>query len=504
MRKNEVLSKVKLKVKDMDIETGSALVAVLNEKDASLLDLHALDRIKILKGNKIETVVLDITKSKKEVPIGSIGVFEEVITSLNLKKGDIVKITPARKPLSIDHIKKKLDGFELNEKEINQIVWDIVHNKLSDTEITYFVSACYSNEMSVNETTMLTKAMTKHGNILRINKTIVMDKHCVGGVPGNRTTPIIVSIIAAAGLAIPKTSSRSITSPAGTADTMEVITNVVIPIKKMKKIVEKTNGCFVWGGALNLAPADDRIIRVERPLSIDAKSQLLASVMAKKASVSATHLLIDIPTGRDSKVISLKKATTLKKDFENLGKKLNIKTKAVITDGSQPIGNGIGPSLEAKDILYVLLNDKKAPQDLKEKSLILAGLMLELAGKTKKGYKLAKEILESGKAYEKFVDIIKAQGMKKVTPKQIKTAKIQYNVMAAKKGKIASISNMKIAKIARVAGAPNSKEAGVYLYKHVNDNVKKGEPLFTIYAHNTTKLKFAKETLAKLSPITIK
>lgn len=506
MKKKEAQSKVKLKVKDMNIETGATLVAVLNKNDASLLDLHVLDRIKIKKGKKIETVVLDITKSRKAVPYESIGLFEEVMTSLNIKKGDYVEIIPARKPLSIDYIKKKLEGFTLNEKEIDQIVWDIAHNKLSDIEITYFVSACYSNEMSVKETTMLTKSMTEHGDVLKLNKKIVMDKHCVGGVAGNRTTPIIVPIIAAAGLAIPKTSSRSITSPAGTADTMEVLTNVTMSMKKMKKIVEKTNGCFIWGGALNLAPADDKIIKVERPLSIDAKSQLLASVMAKKASVSATHLLIDIPAGKGSKITSHKKAANLKKDFETLAAKLGIKVKVIITDGSEPIGNGIGPALEARDVLYVLLNEKSAPKDLKEKSLRLAGLMLELAGKVKEGngYNMAKKILESGKAYEKFVEIIKAQGGKKTKPSQIKVEKFQYHTLAKRSGKIDSISNKKISKIARIAGAPDSKGAGIYLHKHVNDTVKKGETLFTIHAHSKTKLRFAKEALAKLNPITVK
>jgi putative thymidine phosphorylase len=493
---------MKLKVKEMYIETGGALIAVLNERDASLLDLHTLDRVKIKKGRKTETVVVDITKSWKAVPKGSIGLFEEARKSLNIGKGDTVGIIPAKKPLSIDYIKKKLNGFTLNDQEINQIVWDIVHNKLSDIEITYFVSACYSNKMSVGETAILTKAMATNGEVLKLHKRIVVDKHCVGGVAGNRTTPIIVSIIAAAGFTIPKTSSRSITSPAGTADTMEVLTNVVIPLKQMKKVVEQTNGCFIWGGALNLAPSDDKIIKVERPLSIDAKSQLLASVMAKKASVSATHLLIDIPTGKDSKITSLKKAKILKEDFKVLARKLHMKIKVVITDGSQPIGNGIGPALEAKDVLYVLLNRKNAPKDLRDKSLRLSGFMLDLAGKSN-GYKLAKEILESGKAYQKFVEIISAQGAKKLKPASIKTAHHLYHVRASKAGKINSISNKKISKIARIAGAPECKGAGIYLHNHVGNIVKKGENLFTIYAHNKIKLQFAKEALFKLNPIVI-
>jgi len=496
---------MKLKVKHLDIKTGGALVVVLNEKDAKLMDLHPLDRIKLKKKGKEETVVLDITSSKKIVEEGYIGILEDVRDSLRLKRNEVISIIPARKPLSIEYIKKKLDGAKLTRKEIDQIVWDIVHNKLSQIELTYFVAACYSNELNFNETAWLTQSMTNQGDILKLDRYPVMDKHCVGGVAGNRTTPIVVAIVAAAGLTIPKTSSRSITSPAGTADTMEVITDVSFPISSMKEIVERTNGCLVWGGSLNLAPSDDKIIHVEKPLSIDAKSQLLASVMAKKASVSATHLLIDIPAGDGSKITDKRKARILKRDFEILSRKLKIKAKVIITDGKEPIGNGIGPALEARDVLYVLTNDNKAPLDLKEKSLKLAGIMLELGGKAslKRGVKMAREILDSGKAHEKFLEIVKTQGAKCIDPKKIRIGNVSYDFISKKDGKIKSISNRAISKIARVAGAPDDKGAGIYLYKHVGDKVTKGEKILTIYSHNDVKLKFAKEALAKLDCVVI-
>ncbi|MBI2124440.1 hypothetical protein HYT92_01480, partial [Candidatus Pacearchaeota archaeon] len=307
---------MKLRAKDLDISSGGPLIAVLNHKDALMLDLHVMDRIKIAKGKKLETVVVDIAQSDKVVPQGKIGVFEEVIKSLRLKDGNAVKITIARKPLSIQYIKRKLDGQRLSKKEIDQIVWDIVHNKLSSVELAYFVAACYTNVMSTEETILLTKAMVQHGEVLKLSKYPVIDKHSIGGIPGNRTTMVVVPIIAAAGYTIPKTSSRSVTSPAGTADTMEVLANVTFPIKKMKEIVLQTNGCIVWGGSLNLAPADDKIIAVERPLEIDAESQLLASIMAKKHSVSSTHILIDIPAGKDAKVKNKTEALKLKKEFE--------------------------------------------------------------------------------------------------------------------------------------------------------------------------------------------
>ena len=490
---------MKLRVKDIDIASGGPLIAVVNYKDAALLDLHVMDRIKIKKGGKTETVVVDIAQSKKVVPQGRLGVFEEVIKSLKLKSSDKVDISIARKPLSVDYIKKKLDGQKLSEKEIDQIVWDIVHNKLSAVELTYFVAACYTNVMSTEETILLTKAMVKHGDVLKLDKYPVIDKHSIGGIPGNRTTLVIVPVIAAAGYLIPKTSSRSITSPAGTADTMEVLSNVTFPIKKMKEIVLKTNGCIVWGGALNLAPADDKIISVERPLEIDAESQLLASIMAKKHSVSSTHILIDVPIGKDAKVKNKIAALRLKREFNKIGKRLKKHIKVLITDGTQPVGNGIGPALEARDVLWLLARDPRRPLDLEKKCLMMCANIFRMV-RVKDGYRKALQILNSGKAYNKMMEIIKAQGGKEIAAEDIKIGKYAYDVLSTKSGRVADIDNIFVSRVARIAGAPTDKGAGIYLYKHVGDKVKKGEKLYTIYAENERELKYARD-VAKQSKV---
>jgi len=495
---------MKLRIKDMDIETGGPLIVTLNQEDATLLDLHPLDRIKVIKGKKIETCVLNIAESSKFIAKGRLGVSESVIDSLKLKNNDYVNIMLARKPVSLKYIKKKLDGFVLTKKEIDQIVWDIVHNKLSQIELTYFVAACYTNLMSADETIMLTKAMASHGDILKLNKYPVIDKHCIGGVAGNRTTMVVVPIIAAAGYTIPKTSSRSITSPAGTADTMEVLADVSFSLARMKRIVEKTNGCMVWGGAINLAPADDKIIKVEKPMDIDAESQLIASIMAKKHSVSSTHILIDIPVGRTAKVESIAEAERLKKHFELIGKKLKKKVRVVITDGSQPIGNGIGPALEARDVLMVLRQDKDRPADLEKKSLHLAGKILGLVG-VREPDKKAAEILCSGKAYEKFKEIVKAQkGNPNIRPSDISLGKYSYEFCAPKAGRIEELDNKAISKIARVAGAPTNCNAGLYLFKHLNDKVEKNEPILKIFAQTRQKLEYALEVLKTECAVTIK
>jgi putative thymidine phosphorylase len=481
---------LKLKVKDIDISSGGPLIAVLNHKDAAMLDLHVMDRIKIRKGKKIETVVVDIAQSGMIIKPGKIGIFDEVVTSLKLKNNDSVEISLARKPLSLDYIKKKLDGLKLSRKEIDQIVWDIVHNKLSQVELAYFVAACYTNVMSTEETIMLTQSMVRHGDVLKLKKYPVIDKHSIGGIPGNRTTLILVPIMAAAGYTMPKTSSRSITSPAGTADTMEVLANVSFPIKEMKEIIMKTNACIVWGGALNLAPADDKIISVERPLGIDAESQLLASIMAKKHSVSSTHILIDIPSGKDAKAKNKVEADRLKKEFEKIGKRLRKHIKVMITDGNQPIGNGIGPALEARDILWLLKRDPRRPIDLEKKCLMMCEKIFSMLH-INNGYKKSLKLLDSGEAYKKMIEIIKAQGGKETAAEDLEIGKFTYDFLSSKSGRVADIDNLIISRIARIAGAPHDKGAGLYLYNHIGDKVRKNEKLFTIYSENKRELNLA-------------
>ncbi|MDP3698675.1 MAG: AMP phosphorylase [Nanoarchaeota archaeon] len=485
---------MKFRVKDMDIASGGVLVAILNEKDAKKLDLHSADRILVKHNSKSITCILDISESKRAVPEGSIGLFEEVLGRLSIKRGDLVEVKFTGKPESVKHIRDKLFGKELNYTELYHITDDITHDRLTDIEKTYFVAASFTHGLSVKEVISLTKAMVQTGKTLKFSG-ITLDKHCIGGVPGNRTTMIVVPIVAAAGYTIPKTSSRAITSPAGTADTMECLAKVEMPEAKIKQVVRKTGACIVHGGSINLAPADDKIIEVEHPLSIDAEGQLLASVMAKKHSVSANHVLIDIPMGKSVKARNIREANHLKKMFGLIGKKLGMNVLVVITDGSHPIGNGIGPLLEAEDVMAVLRNDPLAPLDLKEKSLMLAGKLLELVCECKKGegLKKAREILESGKALQKMNEIINAQGKQK----KPELGKHHYPMHSGKSGVVVEIDNDVIAKVARIAGAPSDKGAGLYLTKKVDDAVRKGELLYTVYAESEFKLNLAKEFLVQ-------
>jgi putative thymidine phosphorylase len=482
--------RMRLKVKDMDIATGGILVATLHHDDANMLDLHTEDRVKLTSGRRTIVAALNISESNRAVPRGSIGLFEEAMEKLGVRGGRLIDVCLDKKPESVGHIRDKLQGKHLSAQALQHIINDIVNNRLTSIEKTYFVSGTYTRGLSNDEIVHLTNALVNSGKKLTFPGN-VFDKHSVGGVPGNRTTMIIVPIVAAAGLLIPKTSSRAITSPAGTADTMEVLANVSLDIPHLKRTLKKTNGCIVWGGALNLAPADDKIIEVEHPLSLDAEGQMLASVMSKKASVGANNVLIDIPCGKFTKCKSKSHAIHLKHMFSLIARKLNMKAKIIITDGSQPIGNGMGPVLEARDVMWVLQNDDQCPADLRGKALRMAGMILEMGG-AKKGYARAVELVESGDALRKMKQIIRSQGEH---DKRYQLGEFHFDVLSPKKGKVSEINSTSINKMARLAGAPVDKGAGMFLDKKFGDKVRKGETLFTLYAENESKLKFAKELM---------
>jgi len=480
---------LRLKVITENIQTGNPSIAVLNKVDSDKLDLFAGDRINVSTKNKQVICIVDIGYSSRNSPQGHIALFQESINKLNVKDNSIVSVEIAKRPESINIIKKKLSGAQLSKKEYRKIVEEIVNDNLSDIELTYFVAACSAHNLTMREIKHLIDAIVGTGLIIKPKSKIVVDKHCVGGVAGNRTTMIVTPIVAAAGYTVPKTSSRAITSPSGTANTMECLSDVSLSEKRIINVVNKVGACMVWGGALNLAPADDKIIRIEHPLSIDVSGLLLSSIISKKISVSSTHLLIDIPWGKGSKFTSKKEALSLKRKFEMITKASGIKCKVVLTDGRSPIGQGLGPVLEAIDVMKVLQNEEGAPRDLRNKSIMLAGYLFELIGRSKKGKGkiLAKQLLDDGSALKKMDEIIDAQG--RVPMPEI--GKYKKVVFAYKSGKIVRIDNFLFSKLAKISGAPKSKGAGVYLNINLGQRIKKNAILLTIYSDSMVKLKFA-------------
>ena len=491
---------MELKVKLLKWSAGIP-VAMLRKETAIRAGVRAQERILIqTNGTKGFTTILDTVESGL-IKKNEIGLSLEISQVLKIKQGQKISIKIAPTPKSLDFIKKKLNNIPLSESEIREIIKDVVNNSLSEAEIALFISAMYKYGMSFKETVYLIKAILDSGNRLVLHNKFVVDKHSIGGVAGNRTTPLVVSICAAGGLTCPKTSSRAITSAAGTADVIETIARVEFPMNELKKIIEKTGGCMVWGGGLGMVPADDKIIQIEKMLKIDPESQLLASIMSKKLAMSSKYILIDIPCG-DSAKVSRHNALSLKKKFERLAKYFKKKMKVVLTDGSQPIGNGVGPVLELLDIIKILDPAQSGPKDLEEKSLFLAGELLELCGKSKKGkgIELAKSILHSGKAFSKFKEIIAAQNG---SLKRISIGKFKKDIFSNRKGKIIKIDNKKINSLARVAGCPADKSSGLYLHVHKGYSVEKKGKLLTIYAESESRLKEAVIFYNKVKPITI-
>jgi thymidine phosphorylase len=414
---------------------------------------------------------------------------------LNAKVGDTITVTHPKPLDSLSYIRSKIYGHALNAHETKHIIEDILSGQLSDINIAMYIAAIGGDRITQQEIIDLTKAMVDTGQRLTWPSDLVVDKHCVGGLPGNRTTPIVVAIVAAFGLMIPKTSSRAITSPAGTADTMEVFTRVNLDIPDMRKVVEQENGCFVWGGSVALSPADDLLIRIERTADLDSEGQMVASILSKKIAAGSTHIVIDLPIGTTAKVRSFAEAELLKKNLESVARAFNIETKILYTDGSQPVGRGIGPALEARDVLAVLQREKDAPMDLRQRALMMAGNVLEFSPTVPagQGKSIATALLDSGKALEKFVAICEAQGGFFAIP----TAPFTHTIESRCSGKIINIDNRHLSRVAKLAGAPHSKVAGVELLTPLNSIVRTSQPLFTVHAQTQGELNYALDFLAQ-------
>lgn len=486
--------KYELKAKTVDLAAGGKYVVVLNNVDAQNMDVKNLDRVRLSKDG-ITGVSALINLTEHYVKQGEIGVFKDTVEAMKIKNNQKISVEPIEKPFSISLIKKKMDGAVLSDREIDDIIKDIMNGSISDVEATAFLTTLSIRDLTKDETLALTHSIVNSGAVLDLKRRPILDKHCTGGVPGNRTSMLIVPIIAAAGLTIPKTSSRSITSPAGTADSMEVLAPVCLCEDEIIKVVNKTNGCLVWGGAVNLAAADDKLIRIRHPLNLDPRGVMLASILAKKKAVGATHVLIDIPMGKGSKVQTKQDADSLAADFMDLGSRLGMEVECIITPGYDPVGAAIGPALEARETMRILQGDKVS-SELREKSLVMAGIMLEMVGKAQKGAGrlIASRLLGSGEALKKMRDIIEAQGGDpKVKANDIQIGSKCLDIIAKEEGRIHFMNNKSLSAIARAAGAPADKGAGIYMHVDKGDKIKKGQKLFTIYSESERKLTIAQE-----------
>ena len=419
------------------------------------------------------------------------GLSETAWRRLAVHEGDQVQVSHASPLASFSAVRGKVFGASFDDVALRGVVEDIVARRFSDIHLAAFITACSARKLSYAEMIALTRAMVETGDRLFWDQSPIVDKHCIGGLPGNRTTPIVVSIVSALGLTMPKTSSRAITSPAGTADAMEALAPVDLDLASMRRVVEAESGCIVWGGAVQLSPADDIMIRISRVLDFDSEGPMVASVLSKKIAAGATHLVLDVPVGPTAKVRSSAAATALAASLSAVSEEFGLQLKIIITDGRQPVGRGIGPALEARDVLKVLRRDEDAPADLKARAIELAGGLLELARAADRGNgaAMASQVLEDGRAWSKFQQICEAQGGLREPPR----ARHRHIVEASHSGQVTSIDNRRVAQSAKLAGAPGAKAAGVDLRVRIGDQVSKGEPLFELHAETPGELNYALE-----------
>jgi thymidine phosphorylase len=496
-----------LKLVRVAIDTYKENVAYLH-RDCSVYraeGFQALAKVEVRANGRRILATLNVTSDPRIVQCHELGLSEDAFTQMGVEPGHLATISQAEPPESIAALHRKIAGERLDRKDFMGIVRDIAEHRYSKIELSAFVVATNRGELDREEVYFLTEAMIATGQRLDWHERLVVDKHCIGGIPGNRTSMVVVPIVAAHGLVCPKTSSRAITSPAGTADTMEVLADVALEPDTLREIVRKHQACLAWGGTSHLSPADDVLIAVERPLSIDSPGQMVASILSKKIAAGSSHLVLDIPIGPTAKVRSMPEAQHLRRLFEYVARRLNLSIDVVITDGRQPIGRGIGPMLEARDVMRVLQNHPLAPDDLRQKSLRLAGRLIECDPDIRggDGYSMACDILDSGRALDKMMDIIRAQGERDFDPEHPPLAPLVHEVMADRDGVVVGIDNLQIARIARLAGAPKVASAGVDLLHKLGEPVRAGEPLYRIHAAYAADLAFARQASERHSGYTV-
>ncbi len=456
--------------------------------------LATQSRIELVAGERVLTATLDMV-TDHFIADDEIGLSDAAVAALQVSEGDLITVRHAPAIDSLHQVRSKLYGHQLGRQAMQDIVTDIVAGHYSDIMLAAFVTACAGSRLDVREITYLTDAMVKSGQRLHWPQAVIVDKHCLGGLPGNRTTPIVVAIAAAAGLTMPKSSSRAITSPAGSADTLETMMPVQLDVNAMRQVVERCGACMVWGGAVALSPADDLLIRVERALDLDSEGQMIASVLSKKIAAGSTHVLIDLPVGPTAKVRSEAQARHLAEILVQVGSELGLTVRTHLSDGSQPVGRGIGPALEARDVLAVLRRQPEAPQDLRERALTLAGLLLEMGGVAEpgQGQGRATQILDSGEALARFMLIAAAQG----GFHEPGIAPYQHAVLADRDGVVTFINNRFLSRLAKLSGAPADSAAGIDFHIRLGERVSRGDRLYSIHATSPGALAYALDFLAQ-------
>ncbi|MBP0615795.1 phosphonate metabolism protein/1,5-bisphosphokinase (PRPP-forming) PhnN [Jiella mangrovi] len=493
----------RLALRRMPIVSAPRHTAYLRQ-DSAIVDAPAFagaGRIDITRDDCSVRADVALVEPSKLLRPDEIGLSREAFEALGLPAGALVSIARTPSPKSRTILRRKIAGERLDAGSYETLFGDIVEGRYPDGETAAFLLKAIQS-LDADEAIAVAKARCRFGRRIDWGPDIVVDKHSLGGIPGSRITLIVVPIVAAAGLMMPKTSSRAITSAAGTADVMEALCRIDLDACEVARVVRATGGCVAWNGRLNHSVLDDVVNAITRPLALDSNTWSVASILSKKWTAGSTHVVIDMPFGPNAKLKTLEQARDLGRIFERVGAGLGMTVRAFATDGGNAIGNGIGPALELRDVMKILDGAPDAPADLREKALFFATEILSFSpdhANRAKARATAEEILRSGRAKKKLEEIAEAQG--KCEP--VLPGRFTHVVEAPADGTIGRVDGWHVAGIARRAGAPHDKSAGVNLVAATGQAVGAGEPLYTIHASDIACLERAASEAREQTGITL-
>ncbi len=469
-------------VRQFPVEIGEKQICLVHQENQIARRLLA-GSVRVALSNQDKTITAELgrTDSEDMVLKDQCALSKAAMNALGVTDGDTVTVARSPNPKSRSILQKKVRGGELTNSDMEAFIHDLVKGRFSEAEIAGFLVAASKN-LSIDEVISLTRVRANFAHRQVWEQTVVVDKHSMGGVPGNRITPIIIPILAAHGLTIPKTSSRAITSAAGTSDVMEVLARVDLTPNAMKRVVEKSNACMAWNGRLTQSPVDNVMNAINRPLGLSSTLLDVSSIMSKKLAAGSSHVLIDLPVGPKAKTKTREEAAELQSLFESVGRGIGLETRVNISDGTRPVGRGVGPVLELLDVLAILKGEKDSPSDLRDKSIEYAAHLMEWVGAVSEGQgrQVAKNIISTGRALEKLMEIAELQGRN--TDQTMQPGQFIENVLADRSGTIEEINIQSVSEIARSAGAPLDKTAGITLLAEVGQNVAAGETLIRIHS----------------------
>ena len=483
------------KIVSFDIQNWNGHIVMLNAEQAADYGIKDDDKISLIR--RWEEFVVDVLLTDSYVQANEIWVTKDFMDEYPVMEGDTVLVSFVQNnPVSMQAIRKKMLWKKITDEEIDAIIEDIKDNKIHDLVLAYYVSTSFFYKSNIHELAYTTKATAYTGDMYRF-PWIVAGKYCIWWVPGNETTLVVIPILASLWITVPKTFSKAITSPAATGECVNVLMDIEFDKQEVIRLTDKVWACLVWNEKLNLAPVNDRIIKVSSPLGMEPYARMISSIMAKNYATWINHCLIDIPMWPTAKVATMKDAKRVAKRFKEIWEYLWIKMDVEITDWSQPIGKWIWACLQTREALRILQQYKTRSEDLERKSIYLASKILILCGKAKNmksAKNLVKTQLENWEAWKKMQEIIKAQRWNpNIGSEDIQIGKYSYDIIAKEDCKITKVDMKYLNTMVRWLWAPKEYKAGIYLHKKLWDKVKKWEVIYTMYSPSANKLNLVKE-----------